>query len=83
MLTYICVRKLRFFSLLHDDKLAKKLYKSGDATHRRLKRGPNPSQVVQAEDARRPVARKFGVKKRLAAAVKRPAAALKRPAASS
>ena len=66
-----------------DGQLAKKLYKPGDATHRRLKRGPNPSQVVQAEDARRLVARKSGVKKRPAAAVKRPAAALKRPAASS
>lgn len=65
-------------SVTRDRQLRKKEYKHGDAMHRRLKRGPDPSVVVQAEDARRPVARGSGAKKRPAAALKSPAAVLKR-----
>ena len=59
-------------------------YQSGDDTHRRLKRGRDPSSVVRAENARRPRPRKSGAKKTGALALKRPAAAIafKRPAAA-
>jgi hypothetical protein len=66
-------------NLTRGRQLRKGEYEHGDATHRRLKRGPDPSAVVQAEDARRPVARASGTKKRPAAVLRRPAAVLKRP----